>query len=206
MTRMVKNVVFDLGRVIYTFWPREDLINLGYNDQQADRLMACVFDGPLWRELDRGTFTYPALVQKLSADFPDMAEDFRRILDDKWPDRVINIMPDSLDFFYEVKRRGFGVYILTNFPEDGFAYCRARDAFFDDADGIIVSAHEKLIKPDPAIFKCLLDRYKLVPGETLFIDDMSYNVAAAKALGMYGIQFTGLKDCKRQFEEIVGCG
>jgi len=202
---MIKNVVFDLGRVIYTFSPREDLIALGYDDEQADRFTARVFSSPLWLELDRGTYTYPTLVKKLSEDFPDMAEDFRRVLNDEWPDRVINIMPDSLDFFYEVKRRGFGVYILSNFPADGFAYCRARDNFIDDADGMVISAHENLIKPDPAIFKCLLDRYELVPEETLFIDDMAHNVAAAKALGLQGIEFTGLADCKRQFEEIVGC-
>ena len=203
---MIKNVVFDLGRVIYTFWPREDLINLGYDDKQADKFMARVYNSPIWAEFDRGTYTLPTLVEKLCGDFPDMSEDFKRVLNEKWPDRVITVIPDSLDFFYEVKRRGFKVYILSNFPEDNFAHCHARDNFLDDADGMIISAHEQLIKPDPAIFKCLLERYNLVPEETLFIDDMPYNVAAARALGLYGIQFTGLDDCKRQFEEMVGCG
>ncbi|MCL2421675.1 MAG: HAD family phosphatase [Defluviitaleaceae bacterium] len=200
---MIKNIIFDLGRVIYSYWPQQDLINLGYNETKINKFMSRVYDSPLWAEFDRGTYTIAEGVEKLCADYPDMADDFRRVFNETWADRIIKIMPDSLEFFYEVKRRGFGVYILTNFPEDSFAYCRARDDFFNEADGIVVSAHEKLIKPDAAIYECLLNRYNLVPEETIFIDDMLHNIEGAEALGIHGIQFTDLDSCKKQFEEII---
>ena len=200
---MIRNVVFDLGRVIYTYQPREDLLQLGYDDEFADHFMERVYDNPLWLEGDRGTYTIHELVEKLCSDFPDMTEDFKRVLDDEWHKRVIKIMQDSLEFFYDVKRRGFAIYILSNFPEPFFSQCRARDAFFDEADGIVVSAHEKLIKPDPDIFKCLLNRYDLEPKETIFIDDVAKNTDAARALGLWAIQFTDIEECKQQFEEIL---
>ena len=201
---MIRNVVFDLGRVIYTYQPREDLLQLGFDEERADLFMARVYDSPIWLEGDRGTYMIHELVEKLSADFPDMAEDFCHVLDDEWHNRVINIMPESLEFFYDVKQRGFDIYILSNFPEPYFSRCRARDAFFDETKGIVVSAHEKLIKPDPAIFRCLLERYGLEPKESLFIDDVALNTATAKTLGIRAIQFKGIEDCKRKFMEITG--
>jgi len=201
---MIKNVVFDLGRVLYRFWPREDLINLGYNDAMADKLMACIFDSPTWVEMDRGTYTIKEGTQKLCADFPELATDIQRVLDDGWADRVETLMPASVEFYNEVKQRGYKTYVLSNWAADGFDYIRTRDGFlFKNFDGIVVSGYEKQIKPDAGIYHVLLDRYSLIPGETLFIDDNANNIAAAKALGMHGIVFTDIEDCKRQFYSLT---
>ena len=206
---MIKNVIFDLGRVIYNYSPREDLIKLGIFGEKANLFMDRIYDAPIWKELDRGTCTVADGIKKLCKDYPDMAADIKKVFINEnnnvgdWVERVIYVMPESLDFFYEVKSQGFKIYILTNFPEDAFAFIRARDPFFDDADGIVVSAHEKLIKPDPAIYQCLLDRYDLKPKETLFIDDLPLNTAAAKSLGIRAIQFKDIDDCKRRFAECI---
>ena len=184
---MIKNVVFDLGRVIYRFWPREDLINLGYSDVYADELMDAIFYNPLWLDMDRGLYTLPQAIEKYCKDFLHLEADIRRVLDDTWQDRVETMMPESLEFFYEVKQRGFSTYVLSNWSADGFDYIRERDAFlFDKFDGIVVSGYEGVIKPEPEIYKCLLERYGLVPEESLFIDDSENNIAAAKALGIHG--------------------
>ena len=201
---MIKNVIFDLGRVVYRYWPREDIINLGYSEAQADQIMDCVFDSPTWQEIDRDQYTMQEGKEKFCADFPHLEADIRRIMDDGWADRVETIMPESLDFFHDVKRQGYKTYILSNFAADGFDYIRTRDAhFFDQVDGMVVSGHVKLIKPDPEIYKLLLNRYNLVPQETLFIDDNQDNITAAKALGIHGILFTDIADCKQQFKQLT---
>ena len=202
---MIKNVVFDLGRVIYTYAPLDDLVEHGLSKEAVERFMERIYDSPMWQEIDRGTYTVAGAVKKWCSIYPDMEQDLRLIFNDGWIDRIISIMPDSLEFFYKVKERGFKIYLLTNFSEDAFAHVSARDSFFDDVDGMIVSAHEKLIKPDPAIYHCLLDRYNLIAEETIFIDDLAPNVAAAKDVGIQAIQFTTLEEVKRQFEEIVKC-
>jgi HAD superfamily hydrolase (TIGR01509 family) len=201
---MIKNVIFDLGRVLYNFWPREDLLALGFDEARANRFMERVFDNPAWREADKGMITVAEHINNVRKSFPDMADDLQQVFGEGWKDRLITIMPESLDFYYEVKKRGFRIFIITDFAADTFAHCRARDTFFDEAEGIIVSARENLLKPDPAIFRCLLSRYALDAEECLFIDDLPKNIAAAKDLGMQGIQFKGIEDCKRQFEELLG--
>jgi len=201
---MIKNVIFDLGRVMYRYWPREDLINLGYSEARADRLMEIVFDNPLWIEFDRGTYTMSAGVEKICADYPDDAADIRHIFSDGWADRVEVLMPESVNFFREVREGGYKTYVLSNFPEDGFEYIRKRDAFFfDQMDGIVVSGYEKLIKPDPAIYHLILGRYNLIPQETVFIDDMEKNINAARDLGIHGILFKNIEDCKARFKTLT---
>jgi HAD superfamily hydrolase (TIGR01509 family) len=50
----------------------------------------------------------------------------------------------------------------------------------------VVSGEIGVVKPDPAIFRVLVDTYRLDAGECLFIDDSPLNVAAASTFGMSG--------------------
>jgi 2-haloacid dehalogenase len=45
-------------------------------------------------------------------------------------------------------------------------------------------------KPDAVLFRTLIDRYSLVPHETVFIDDSAVNVEAAAQLGLVAVRFT----------------
>ena len=64
-------------------------------------------------------------------------------------------------------------------------------------DGGILSYKEKKVKPDAAIYRLLMERYNLVPEESVFLDDTLANVEAAEALGIHGIHFVS----KEQAEE-----
>jgi len=54
---------------------------------------------------------------------------------------------------------------------------------------VIISAEVKLVKPDPAIYTMMLNRLEVEPHESIFIDDLSENIAAANQLGIHGIRF-----------------
>lgn len=64
-------------------------------------------------------------------------------------------------------------------------------SFVNDVDGKVVSGFVNMIKPQPEIYKCLLEKYNLVPSECVFIDDRMDNVEAARQVGINGIQFAG---------------
>jgi 2-haloacid dehalogenase len=53
----------------------------------------------------------------------------------------------------------------------------------------VVSGAVGLVKPDPAIFRLLLERHGLAAADCLFIDDSERNVRAAEALGMQAHRF-----------------
>ncbi len=61
--------------------------------------------------------------------------------------------------------------------------------FLSEVDGGILSYRDRVVKPDPAIYKLLMERYDLVPEKTVFIDDTAVNIEAAKNLGWNGIVF-----------------
>jgi HAD superfamily hydrolase (TIGR01509 family) len=63
---------------------------------------------------------------------------------------------------------------------------RVADAF----DLIVGSAYEGILKPAPEIFLRTLERLGRQPEEAIFIDDFAQNVAGARAVGMFAVQYT----------------
>lgn len=83
-----------------------------------------------------------------------------------------------------------------------FVYLNQQYDFWNKFKGIVVSGDIKLIKPDPKIYTYTLDKFKLAPKETIFIDDMLENITAARKIGIFGIHFTDLATCKNILKDL----
>ncbi len=70
-------------------------------------------------------------------------------------------------------------------------------------DVIVISAEEKIMKPDPRIYHAALDRLGVQPQEAIFLDDFSKNVDAANALGLHGIHFTSSEQAQRDIRILL---
>jgi len=101
---------------------------------------------------------------------------------------------ESVDILMDLKRKSYPLYALSNWNDEKFRVALKKFPFLNLFDGYVVSGFEKLAKPDPAIYKVLLERFDLNPRETLFIDDRPENVAAARNLGMEAVRFTSPYD------------
>ncbi|MEO1491271.1 MAG: HAD family phosphatase [Pseudomonadota bacterium] len=103
-------------------------------------------------------------------------------------------VPGTIAGTVEILRRAHGagqpVYAITNFSAEKWAECQARFDFLTLFADAVVSGQERLLKPDPTIYRVLLDRNGLDAKDYLFIDDSPRNVDAARALGMQAVQFT----------------
>ncbi|MEO0672635.1 MAG: HAD-IA family hydrolase, partial [Pseudomonadota bacterium] len=99
----------------------------------------------------------------------------------------------NVDLLAALNRAGTPTYAITNFSREKWAECVVRFPFLNSFAGAVVSAHEGVIKPDPRIYECLAERYDLDLGRCVFIDDSSRNIAAADALGMTTIHYTGVE-------------
>ncbi|MBQ8038835.1 MAG: HAD-IA family hydrolase, partial [Lachnospiraceae bacterium] len=62
--------------------------------------------------------------------------------------------------------------------------------FLNDIDGKVVSYEIHKIKPDPAIYEYLLEKYDLKPEESVFFDDRLENTEAAEKLGIKSYTIT----------------
>jgi 2-haloacid dehalogenase len=97
-------------------------------------------------------------------------------------------VPQILD---ELRAGRVPCYGLSNWSGETFPLAVERYGFLRELDGIVVSGDVGLVKPDPAIFRLLFERYAIEPSAAVFIDDSRANVAAAEAHGMRGVLFSG---------------
>ena len=103
----------------------------------------------------------------------------------------------------ELKKRGFRLYYLSNFPADIFDEVKNGYYFFKYFDGGLISAEAKFSKPEAALYNILLEKYSLISNESLFIDDIEINVKTAETLGMKGIATYGSLEISKEIEKAI---
>ncbi len=106
-------------------------------------------------------------------------------------------LEDTVEILTTLRDRNVPLYALTNWSAETFHHAQTRFAFLEWFQGIVVSGTEKLIKPDPRIYRLLLDRYGSRPESAVYIDDNARNATAATELGLHGIHFTSAPTCAR---------
>ena len=194
-------VVFDLGGVLIRWDPRNLYRKLFDGDDAAmeDFLNdVCTVE---WNERQDAGRSFAEAVAELRPQHPDkleLIEAFGRRFDEMIPGAV----EGSVEILAELKRAGVPRYALTNWSAETFAPQRQRFEFLSWFDGIVVSGEEGVIKPDPKIFRILLERYRIAPDETVFIDDDPGNAAAAALLGIHGIHFQSPAQLRRELEAL----
>src|SRR5262245_10307850 len=190
-------VVFDLGGVLIDWDPRYFYRKL-FNGNEAgmEHFLATVCTQQWNVQQDAGR-TFAEGCARLKAQHPDHA-----VLIDAWlpgyPDMLGGDIPGAVEILRELRERGVPVYAITNWSLETFPIALERFDFLQWFRGILVSGEVKLLKPDPRIFKAFLERFKVDPGQVVYIDDQQRNVDSAEALGMHAIRFTDSDALRRE--------
>jgi 2-haloacid dehalogenase len=194
----VKTVVFDLGGVLIDWDPRYLYRKLLDDEAAVEEFLATVCT-PEWNaEQDRGR-PFAEGVAELVERHPVHAAAITAF-HERWPEMLGGAVGSSVEVLAELRAAGVPVYALTNWSAETFGIARERFEFLEWFDGVLVSGEERMIKPDPAIFRLLLDRFGLDPGATFYIDDSPANVAAADRLGFDAVRFTSPAQLRRDLE------
>lgn len=98
---------------------------------------------------------------------------------------VISVLSD-------LKAAGYRVVAGTNTIDDHYRYHTERGDL-GIFDAVYASHHMGLAKPDPAFYQHILDAESVTPERSMFFDDKSENVDAARRLGITAFRFT---DCR----------
>jgi len=183
----LRNIVFDLGNVLFKFDPDEILDNLFKDSVIKSKLKEAVFKTSIWKELDRGTLSFEEAKKIFNEKNPTIKEEIDLLLKE-WKN-YLHPINENIEILSKLKEKN-KLFVLSNFHDDAFNYIRERYSFFDIFDGMVVSYKEKLLKPEKEIYLLLLKRYNLNPEETFFVDDMVENIKAAEELGIKGILYT----------------
>ena len=187
---MIKNIVFDMGNVLFTFKPGEYIRRLGYTGRDAEVLETEVFLTPEWCAMDRGTLKPPQAARILAQRLPGHLKAAVEALVCHWWEGDLMPVPGMGELIQELKNNGYGIYLLSNASRDLYKYFHRLPAA-DCFDGLLVSADWLMAKPQHEIYEKLYARFDLIPDECLFVDDRTDNVEVAQLTGMHAIVFRG---------------
>jgi len=198
---MIKNIVFDLGNVLISFNPSDYFQKNNYPENIINKIMNDIFGSEEWLKLDNGLIStqeaIDSIASKSSLNKEEIIHIFKLRTEIMFPlDRNVRILQD-------LKKRGFRLYFLSNFPLDIFEEVKTGYYFFRHFDGGIISSEVKILKPDIRIYEILVEKYSLIPQECLYIDDIEINVKGAESLGMIGLFTSASQEISNEVEKAI---
>lgn len=195
------NVVFDIGNVLVQWEPRALYRKIFATEAEVEWFITNVCNHVWNLEQDRGR-SFAEAVREATARFPEHAEAIAAY-DLRWHETVLGPIDGTVAILQELQARGTPLYAITNFNQDKFRETLQRFPFLAAFRDIVVSGDERLLKPDAAIYRVLLERNGLDASSCVFIDDSVKNVTGAEAVGMKAIHFTTPAALR---SELVGMG
>jgi epoxide hydrolase-like predicted phosphatase len=183
----IQALIFDVGGVLIRtadYTSRRQLEKrLGLADWESEKI---VFNSEMGRKAQHGSITniqlWESIAQSLSLS-PDSLEQFRQ---EFWGGDLLD--EELVALIRQLKKR-YQTAIISNATDSLRQTLQTTFPIADAFDLIVISAEEKVMKPDPEIYLRTLARLGRRPAETVFIDDFAENIAAARELGMHTIHF-----------------
>jgi 2-haloacid dehalogenase len=201
MNDTITTVVFDIGNVLIEWNPDHLYRELIPDNRERQSFLetVCSMDWNLQQDLGR---SWSDAIEVLTNQHPDKAE-LISAYSDRWHDMVPGEISGSSKILSELKQSNIPLYAITNFSSDKFLEAQDRFPFLKSSFlDIVVSADEKLIKPDPEIYNVLFRRNNLVSGECFFIDDSERNVEAARSVGMTAHHFKNAEGLRSELNRL----
>ena len=197
---MINTIIFDLGNVLVGFGWEKFLREIAPEDKDYLALERAIFRNPAWVEHDKGLLTEQEELAEFISAAPEYEAQIRQAYENL--SGCVWNLPYTAPWLQELKAEGFRIYALSNWPKHVYDLRGARLDFLELMDGYILSFREHVIKPDPEIYRRLLERYDICPEEAVFLDDTLKNVEGAERLGIRGIHFRNLGQAKEELEKL----
>ena len=199
-TMSIKNIVFDLGRVLIKFEPKE-YIEQNVPEEKREDFYNGIFGSTEWLMLDRGTLSYEDAKKIFKERVTGADKQIDRLFDvDLF--EILQPIEENVKLLPELKKK-YNLYILSNFHQPAFEYIFKKYDFFRLFDGHTVSCYYYLLKPEKEIYDTLIDKFNLIPEETVFIDDTKVNIDACEKEGIRGIHLPDYTELKQKLEEFL---
>ena len=178
----MKNVVFDLGRVVFAQDPAKSTAEF----KQFFSYVSLTPMPQFWTDYDMGVLSFDQVAEELAA-YRGVEPEFAREMITIAIGKQETIRPTE-KLIDELKAAGYKLYVLSNMSREFIDFLR-KQKVYENFDGDVVSCEVGIVKPMPEIYDLLLKRFELDPAETIFIDDRKENVDAAAAKGIATFHF-----------------
>ncbi len=182
-------IIFDVGNVLIR-WDPKLLLRQILPDEAAVEAFLQDVDFPAWNLAQDAGRSWADGVAVQSAATPRHAGTLAA-LHERWHETLPGPVPGSIEILDALRDAGRPLYAIANYSAEKWDETLLRFPFLRSTfRDVVVSAHERLTKPDPRIYRLCLSRNQLKPADCVFIDDAPANVAGAQAVRMDAIHFT----------------
>lgn len=191
-----QSVIFDVGRVLFD-WDLRHLFAKLIDDRQHLEWFVTNVVTPEWHFQHDAGRPLADMLPELKAAFPE----HDALIDAyaaRFNETIPGPMPGSLELVERLDAAGVPLFAITNFGHEFWEGFRPTQPIFDRFRDIIVSGTEKMMKPDPAIYRLAIERFGIDPAGALFIDDVAANIAGAESVGIAGHQFVDAAMLERE--------
>lgn len=197
---MIRAVVFDLGKVLVEFNPVNGMKKLGFSEEVIERFQKNIFS-ELWEQCD----ARPIGNKEIRELFQKAVPGLEREVDFLWDHITVvtRTYEYSHSWILDLKRKGYQVFILSNYGQQSFEANSKIYPFLADVDGIVVSYQVEMVKPNPEIYRYLAKKYHILPEEAVFLDDRKENVDGAISCGFSGIVFENYEQARTELENLL---
>lgn len=180
----LKNIIFDFGGVLIDWNPVYLYQEIFDKEEDMNYFLehVCRYE---WNVLQDAGRSLAEGTRVLQEQYPEYRKEIAMYYG-RWDEMLGGIIEENVKLIKPLKEK-YNVYGLTNWSAETIPIAMERYDFFKDLDGMVVSGAEKIIKPDPQLYRILLERYGIQAGESLFIDDNYANIKTAQQLGFQTI-------------------
>ena len=199
---MIKNLVFDFGKVLVDYDIESFFRSLFEREEDLLHFAAVTEKEHFVNRMDKGEQNMLELTREMQGKYPQFAWQLQQF-HDRNMEIIIGEIPGMRALIEEYRAKGYGIYGLTNWSE---AVYQVRDRYdiLQMMDGTLISSEEKLIKPDPAIFRRFCEKFSLKAHECLFTDDRPENIEGARSVGMTAILFLNPSQFSSELKKALG--
>jgi HAD superfamily hydrolase (TIGR01509 family) len=197
----IKAIIWDMGGVLLQMddeTPRQVLARQ-YN-LPLEKIYWAIFDSPSAKRAGVGKLTIQEHWHKVAGYLDLPLENLPEFQRQFWG-------ADSIDAqlinFIRGLRGHYRSGLLSNAWDNLRTVIETEWKISDAFDDLIISAEVGLAKPDPRIYRLAIDRLEVSPSEAIFIDDALANVSAARAMGLFAIQFNTRTQALLELKQIL---
>lgn len=195
-----KTVILDLGNVVLDWNVERILDSLNLATEELNLLRSELFFHQDWIDLDHGKTTEKTVVSSISDRSPLSEDTVRSAI--MAARNSLEPIEATLLLMQEISGSGIEMFCLSNMSRETYDHIKSR-TLFEMFSGIAISGVEGCMKPNQDIFHLTINRFGLVPADTLFIDDSLPNIETAQGLGINGFHFKRSRNCYTGIRNIL---
>lgn len=185
---MINTVIFDLGGVLID-WDPVYLYQKIFDDIEEREYFLAEICSPDWNQQQDAGRSLKHATESLATQHPEYEKQINAFYG-RWQEMLGGAVEDSVKILEQIHNEGrHKIFALTNWSAETFPYALEQYEFLELFEGILVSGQENLKKPDPEIYRLLLERYQIRAQQAVFIDDSVQNVTAARELNISSVHF-----------------